>query len=131
MTRGGVGATCWLHTPETRVQVTPPQKAQRAVAGCRTLACLLSVALVLLTPSEARATDGGVLDPPRAVRLDNGSLLLNPQGSKLLDEELKRLQGVERVHNEESWFKVVAVGVGVGILLGVGVGFAAGYATRK
>lgn len=108
-----------------------PQTAQRAVAWSRTLACLLSVALVLLAPSEARATDGGVLDPPRAITLENGSLLVNPQGVKALDDELKRLQGVERAHQEESWFKVVVVSVGVGILLGVGVGFAAGYAARQ
>ena len=95
----------------------------------RTLACLLSCVLVSL-PGVARAQDGGVPDAPLAVRTDTG-LLLNPAAEKALDDELKRLQGVERQHKNESWFKVVAVSAGVGLILGVAGGIALGFALKK
>lgn len=81
----------------------------------RTLAFLLVIAL------PAFAQDAGVSDAPMAVRLDNGSLLLNPPAEKALDDEMKRLQGVERTHKAESWTTVVLVSSGVGLVVGAAI----------
>jgi hypothetical protein len=72
-----------------------------------------------------------VSDAPRIIRLDDGSLHVNQPAAKALDDELKRLQGVERVHSAESWVQVVAVSLLMGLLIGAGVGFATGYAAGK
>ena len=82
----------------------------------RTLALLLSCALAA-TPGLARAQDGGLSDAPLARRLDCG-LCLNAPAEKKLDDEVKRLQGVEREHKAESWLGVVLVSVLVGLTLG-------------
>lgn len=83
----------------------------------RTLALLLSCALAA-TPGLARAQDGGLPDDaPLARRLDCG-LCLNAPAEKALDDEVKRLQGVEREHKAESWLSVVLVSVLVGFTVG-------------
>lgn len=82
----------------------------------RTLALLLSCALAA-TPGLARAQDGGLSDAPLARRLDCG-LCLNAPAEKKLDDEVKRLQGVEREHKDESWLSVVLVSVALGALAG-------------
>jgi cell division protein FtsX len=53
--------------------------------------------------------------------MENG-LLFNPAAEKQLDDELKRLQGVERLHRQESWLTVVIVSSGVGLAVGLAVG---------
>lgn len=89
--------------------------AQREVAvkkavwfSRQTLAAVLSFAL----PAFAQ-------DAPLAERLSDGSLKFNPTGAQVLENELKRLQGVERLHKGESWIPVVAISSGVGVVVGV------------
>ncbi len=81
----------------------------------RTLAFFLVIAL------PAFAQDAGVADAPLAVRHQNGNLELNPLAEKALDDELKRLQGVERSHKAESWTTVVLVSSGVGLVVGAAI----------
>ena len=76
-----------------------------------------ALCLLLCLSLPAYAQDAGVLDAPLAVRTESG-LLLNPAAEKQLDDELKRLQGVERLHRQESWLTVVAVSGGVGAVVG-------------
>lgn len=79
-----------------------------------------TLALVVVLALPASAQDAGiVLDAPLAERYADGSLLFNPAGAKTLDLELKRLQGVERLHKGESWITVVAISSGVGVVVGV------------
>ena len=92
----------------------------------RALALILSIALV----SPVFAQDAGVSDAPHAVRLENGSLLLNPAAELRLDDEMKRLQGVERQHKAESWVTVVLISVGVGLVLGAATGVAVTLAAK-
>lgn len=105
--------------------------AQRAVAHRKTLACLLSVALALI-PVRAGATDGGVpaSDAPLALRTTCG-LCLNPPAEKVLDDELKRLQGVERTHNAENWLGVVGTSLLVGLTVGLAAGVAVGLLSAR
>lgn len=123
--RGGSTADQRTHNPRTLVRLQAPQTDQREVSGnersdffpaSRTLALLLSCALAA-TPGLARAQDGGLPDAPLARRLDCG-LCLNAPAEKALDDEVKRLQGVEREHKAESWLGVVLVSVLVGLTLG-------------
>lgn len=92
-------------------------KKAGSVLPRRTLAILLSFALI----QPAFAQDAGVSDAPLAVRIESG-LLLNPAAEKKLDDELKRLQGVERSHKAESWLTTVLVAVGVGLVVGAAAG---------
>lgn len=79
-------------------------------------------ALVLLS-GGARAQDGGLPeDVPRILRLPGDNYLMNQLAYAKLDDELKRLQGIERQHKGESWSLVVLVGMGVGLVIGVPVG---------
>lgn len=79
-----------------------------------------TLAVVLLLSAPVSAQDAGVvLDAPLAEKYPDGSLLFNPPGAKALDAELKRLQGVERLHKGESWITVVAISSGVGLVVGV------------
>lgn len=57
-------------------------------------------------------------DAPVAQKMSDGSVLLSPTAAKAIDDELKRLQGVERQHKAEQWAPVILISVGVGILLG-------------
>lgn len=45
-------------------------------------------------------------------------LCFNAPAEQKLDDELKRLQGVERSHKAESWMTVVLVSSGVGLVVG-------------
>lgn len=83
----------------------------------RTLALFLSIAWI----QPAFADEPPKTDRPTAVRLDSG-LLLSPAAEKQLDDELKRLQAVERAHKEESWIKVVLVSAAVGLVIGAAAG---------
>ena len=98
--------------------------------GSRTLACVL--VLGLSTPLHARAEDGGVpSDALVATRLPNGSLLINPSAEKRLDDEMQRLQSVERTHKAESWATVVLISVGIGLLAGAAAGAAVTLAVKS
>ena len=60
-------------------------------------------------------------DAPRAEKQIDGSVLLNPPAAKAVDDELRRLQGVERQHKAEQWAPVILISVGLGILIGAAV----------
>lgn len=93
--------------------------------AARTLASL--VVLALATPSLADEHDGGVvLDAPRIVKLSTGHYDFNPAAFKSVDDELKRLQQLERVHKgEPSWAQPVLVGAVVGVVMGAALGVGA------
>ena len=81
----------------------------------------LLVAILLLTV-PCYGQDAGV-DAPTATRLQNGSVLLNPPAFTKLDDELKRLQQVEREHKAEPpWVIPVLIGGAVGLALGAVAG---------
>lgn len=81
------------------------------------------VLCLTLSSLGARAEDGGLVsDAPRAVRLDDGSVLFNQPAYTQLDAEMRRLQGVERLHRSENWVPVLLVGLAVGLVGGVVVG---------
>ncbi len=72
-------------------------------------------------------------DAPRAEKQIDGSVLLNPPAAKAVDDELRRLQGVERQHKAEQWAPVILVSIGLGILIGaaaVGVPVAIAAASK-
>ena len=75
----------------------------------RTLAFFLPVILA----ASARAED----DAPRVMKLPGDSYMLNGPAFRKLDDELKRLQAVEREHKGESWLGVFLVGAGTGALI--------------
>lgn len=88
--------------------------------AARTLATL--VALVLVFPSFARAeSDGGVvLDAPRVLKLPNGHFDFNPAAFAKVDDELKRLQQLERVHKQEpSWATPLILGMVLGVVVAI------------
>lgn len=117
-----------MNVPDQRVVSVKRRTFLPASCGVvqrRTLALFLSIAL----STPAFAQDAGVLDAPTAVRLDSG-LVLNPAAEKKLDDELKRLQGVERQHKGESWVTVVLVSLGVGLVLGAATGVAVTLAVK-
>ena len=80
---------------------------------------LLAACLVLALPAFAQ--DAGVADAPLAVRMESGHLDLNPAAESRINDELMRLQGVERLHKAEKWLPVVMVSTGVGVAVGVAV----------
>lgn len=75
---------------------------------------LISGALLIAFISKAELPS----DAPVAQKMSDGSVLLNPSAAKAIDDELKRLQGVERQHKAEEWVPVILLSVGVGILVG-------------
>lgn len=85
--------------------------------------------LLLLGPTLARAEDGGVSDAPVVTILPGPVYQFNERAFTLTNEEMKRLQGVERQHlAERAWVPVVvglAVGVTLGLVGGVVIGFTA------
>ena len=77
------------------------------------------VLCVIVYSFTARAQDGGVQsDAPRIVKLRDDSYLVNKAAFVKLDDEMKRLQGVERLHKEESWVQTVMVSLAVGAAVG-------------
>ena len=93
-----------------------PFKTTRVLSR-RTLAITLVLSLC------ARAQDGGVvLDAPLILQLPNGHYDFNPPAYIAVDTELKRLQQLEREHNQEpSWATPVLVGLAVGLLAGAAI----------
>ncbi len=89
-----------------------------------------ALCLLLCLALPAYAQDAGVSDAPKAVRLENGSLLLNKAAADAVDLEMTRLQGQERVHKGESWVTVVLISVGAGILMGAAAGVAVTLAVK-
>lgn len=81
-----------------------------------------TLVLFLCLAVPAFAQDAGVSDAPIATRLESGHLDLNPAAEKHLDDEMKRLQQMERNHRSESWLTVVLVAVGAGLLVGAAAG---------
>lgn len=93
----------------------------------RTLALFLSIGLI----QPAFAQDAGVDAPILAVRHECG-LCLNAPAEKKLDDELKRLQAVERSHKGEQWMTVVLVSSGVGLVVGAVIaGVVTGLVLKK
>ena len=82
---------------------------------------LLSAILLVASISPAFAQDAGVSDAPLAVRMENGHLDLSPAAESRINDEMVRLQGVERLHKAEKWLPVVMVSTGVGVAVGVAV----------
>lgn len=104
---------------------TGARNTARQVAA-RTRATLVALALVF--PSFARAeSDGGVvLDAPRVLKLTNGHYDFNPAAFAKVDDELKRLQQLERTHKQEpSWATPVIVGLVLGVLVAAPVAWLA------
>jgi hypothetical protein len=96
-----------------------PVKKNRNILFGRTLA--LVVAGVLGTSSPSFAQDPGApLDDerPRIIHLEDGSYLLNDLAWNVVNAEVKRLQGVERLHKAEDWKPVVFISAGIGTLMG-------------
>ncbi len=90
---------------------------------------LVTAALLVAFASNAALPN----DAPKAETQPDGSVLLNPQAAKAVDDELRRLQGVERQHKAEQWAPVVLISVGLGILIGaaaVGVPVAIAAASK-
>lgn len=59
------------------------------------------------------------MDAPKVVKLTNGHYDFNPLAFAKVNEELLRLQQVERVHKgEPSWATPVLVGLATGLVLG-------------
>jgi hypothetical protein len=109
----------------------PVKKRPSLPFRARTLACLLSCALVAL-PGVARAQDGGVPeDAPRIVKLESGHYDVNGPAFKALDDEMVRLQGVERQHKSESWVKVVLIAGAVGLAAGLAAGVIVGVSIPR
>ena len=113
-------------------RAVPVKKRPSIPFGVRTLACLLSCALVAL-PGVARAQDGGVAaeDAPRIVKLENGHYDVNDPAFRALDGEMVRLQGVEREHKAESWVKVVLIAGAVGLAAGLAAGVIVGVSIPR
>lgn len=62
------------------------------------------------------------MDAPRVLQLPNGHYDFNPPAYVAVDTELKRLQQLEREHNQEpSWATPVLVGLAVGFLAGAAI----------
>lgn len=67
------------------------------------------------------------MDAPRVLKLPNGHYDFNDPAFKAVDLEMKRLQQVERVHNQEPpWATPVLIGMGLGILAGLAIGVPVG-----
>ena len=115
-------------TPSGQRAVPVKKRPSLIPFRARTLAA--TACLLVSLPGVARGQDGGLPDAPLARRLDCG-LCLNEPAEKALDNELKRLQGVERQHKEESWVKVVLVSGAVGVVAGIALGVALGYAIPR
>lgn len=107
--------------------------AQRRVAvkrmpfsGHRTRACVLALALVVPSlATSARAEDLPTpTDAPRARLLPSGDVLMNKKAWDLADNEMKRLQAVERDHKNEqkpNFLPAFFIGAGLGLLIGAAV----------
>lgn len=68
---------------------------------------------------------------PRIVELASGDYLVPRAAFLLLDEEMKRLQAVEKQHRSESWAATVLVSSGVGLVVGVVAGVLAALAVGQ
>lgn len=65
------------------------------------------------------------MDAPRILKMPSGHYDFNPAAFKRVDDELKRLQQLERVHlAEPQWFIPVIVGAVTGLVVGVLTGLA-------
>lgn len=97
-----------------------PVKMAHSSSLRRILAALvLPLALISL---DARGEDGGIpADAPVALKLANGSVLMNKQAFEATDAEMKRLQALEKNHKAESWVTVFLVGLAAGALAGAAV----------
>lgn len=108
---------------------------RRASAGARvvpTLASLVALCLAISLPARAESDGGVVLDAPRVLKLTNGHYDFNPAAFTKVDDELKRLQQVERIHKQEpSHAAPVLIGLGVGLLTGAALGVAIGAVLWK
>lgn len=96
--------------------------AQMPVTPRSFLSARICASLVLLlAASPARAQDGGVVsDAPRVVKLPTGHYDFNPAAFAKVDDELKRLQQLERVHKAEpSWATPLILGVVLGVVVAV------------
>jgi hypothetical protein len=63
------------------------------------------------------------LDAPRVLQLPNGHYDFNPPAYVAVDTELKRLQQLEREHNQEpKWSTPVLVGLAIGVTVGLVTG---------
>lgn len=86
----------------------------------------LALVLILALPAYAQESDA-----PKATKLHNGSVLFNKPAFDKLDDELKRLQQVEREHKTEpSWVIPVAIGAAVGLVVGAAVGASVALAVK-
>lgn len=72
------------------------------------------------------------MDAPRVLKLPNGHYDFNDPAFKAVDLEMKRLQQVERVHNQEpKWSTPVLVGMAIGLLAGAAAGVAGTLAVKS
>ena len=94
--------------------------AQMPVTPRSFLSARICASLVLLlAASPAWAQDGGVVfDAPRVLKLPSGHYDFNPAAFAKVDDDLKRLQQLERVHRAEpSWATPLILGVVMGVVV--------------
>ncbi len=92
-----------------------------------------SLIAVLGLSFAARAQDGGVLEPleePKVTILPDSTYLFNKRAFEVTNEEMKRLQGVERLHKSENALIPILIGLGVGTAVGVTTGIVIGFVVR-
>lgn len=85
------------------------------------------LACCLAQSPEVAATEPGEKDPPKGLReaakspeilrQPNGDFLVSKMAFTLIDDELRRLQRLEREHKAEKWWPGVAISATVGFLL--------------
>lgn len=78
--------------------------------------------LIAVLGLNAWAQDGGVIsDAPKVTILPGDSYLFNKAAFDVTNAEMKRLQGVERLHKSEQWVTPVLIGMAVGFVAGAAV----------
>lgn len=78
--------------------------------------------LIVLSASSVRAEEDALPDDaPKVVILQNGDYLFNKRAFDATNDEMKRLQGVERQHKAEQWATPVIIGMAVGLLAGIAI----------
>lgn len=81
------------------------------------------LALTVILGLNAWAQDGGTLeqDAPKVTILPGDNYLFNKRAFDTTNTEMKRLQGIERLHRSEQWATPVIIGLVVGFVAGAAV----------
>ena len=95
-----------------------------------------TLCLIAVLGLNAWAQDGGVItistaDAPKVTILPGDSYLFNKAAFDVTNAEMKRLQGIERLHKSEQWATPVLIGMAVGFVAGAAVAVPLTYVTLK